>query len=204
MKKLKTAELALLLSLAAVCLWGACSLRTQEKLSQKMIRMHVIANSDSRGDQKLKLQVRDRVLTLTEDALRAAADSTQAAAKLQNVLPQIQAEAQQEIAARGYDYPVKAELVPAAFPTREYDGFSLPGGDYMALRLTIGEGQGHNWWCVVFPPLCTTAATDLQKTAVAVGLSEEEVALMTGADTSYILKFRSVELWERLKARLGK
>lgn len=194
----------MLLALAVTLLWGAISLQEQDDLARKMIRLHVIANSDSEADQTLKLQVRDKVLTLTEDTLRQSADMTEAEVKLTADLPQIEAAAQQEIMARGYDYPVKAELVPANFPTKEYDGFSLPGGDYTALRLTIGEGEGHNWWCVVFPPLCTTAATDLHKTAIAAGLTEEEIALMIQADTPYVLKFRSVELWELLKAKLGK
>ena len=194
----------MLLALAVTLLWGAISLQEQDDLARKMIRLHVIANSDSEADQTLKLQVRDKVLTLTEDTLRQSADMTEAEVKLTADLPQIEAAAQREIMVRGYDYPVKAELVPATFPTKDYDGFSLPGGDYTALRLTIGAGQGHNWWCVVFPPLCTTAATDLHKTAIAAGLTEEEIDLMTQADTPYVLKFRSVELWELLKAKLGK
>ena len=204
MKKWKIWELALLLSLAVTFLWGAVSLQEQEHLAGKMIRMHVLANSDSEADQTLKLQVRDKVLYLTETILRSSADMEEAQQRLRAELPRIQQAAQQEITARGYDYPVRAELVPAAFPTKEYDGFALPGGDYTALRLTIGAGEGHNWWCVVFPPLCTTAATDLPKTAIAAGLTEEDVALMTKADVPYVLKFRSVELWEQLKAKLGK
>ena len=194
----------MLLALAVTLLWGAISLQEQDDLARKMIRLHVIANSDSEADQTLKLQVRDKVLTLTEDTLRQSADMTEAEVKLTADLPQIEAAAQREIMVRGYDYPVKAELVPANFPTKEYDGFSLPGGDYTALRLTIGAGEGHNWWCVVFPPLCTTAATDLHKTAIAAGLTEEDIDLMTQADTPYVLKFRSVELWELLKEKLGK
>lgn len=204
MKRWKYGEIGLLLALAVTLLWGAVSLQEQDDLAQKMIRLHVIANSDSEADQTLKLQVRDEVLTLTEDTLRQSADMTDAEMRLNAALPCIEAAAQQEIMARGYDYPVKAELVPARFPTKDYDGFSLPGGDYTALRLTIGEGEGHNWWCVVFPPLCTTAATDLHETAIAAGLTEEEIGLMTQTDTPYVLKFRSVELWEQLKAKLGK
>lgn len=204
MKRWKYGEIGLLLALAVTFLWGAVSLQEQEDLSRKMIRLHIIANSDSEADQTLKLQVRDKVLTLTEDTLRQSADMTEAEVKLIAVLSQVEAAAQKEIIDRGYDYRVKAELIPAAFPTKEYDGFALPGGDYTALRLTIGEGRGHNWWCVVFPPLCTTAATDLHQTAIAAGLTEGEVDLMTRADTSYVLKFRSVELWEQLKTMLGK
>ena len=204
MFRFKRFEIVLLLALAVTLLWGAGSLKQQEDLSRKMIRMHVIANSDSREDQTLKLQVRDRVLTITENVLCQAGDMEAAEKRLTQVLSDIEEAARQEIKLQGYDYPVKAELLPAEFPTKDYDGFSLPGGRYTALRLTIGEGQGHNWWCVVFPPLCTAAATDLHETAIAAGLSEDDVALMTGENPSYVLKFHSVELWEQLKAWLGK
>ncbi len=87
---------------------------------------------------------------------------------------------------------------------REYDGFALPSGEYLALRVVIGEGAGKNWWCVVFPPLCTTAACDFQETAVSGGLGEEDLSLITEEDGGYVLRFRAVELWEGLRQWLGK
>ena len=110
--------------------------------------------------------------------------------------------AQAEVQANGYDYAVTAELEDTAFPTKEYDGFSLPAGEYLALRILIGEGAGQNWWCVVFPPLCTAASAGVPETALAAGLTEDQVSLMTEEDGGYQLKFKAVELWERLKAAL--
>ena len=81
--------------------------------------------------------------------------------------------------AEGYDYPVTVELADTAFPTREYDGFTLPAGTYLALRVVIGVGEGHNWWCVVFPPLCTAASSGVAQTAMAAGLTEDQVGLIT-------------------------
>ena len=99
---------------------------------------------------------------------------------------------------------VTTQLERAEFPLKEYDGFSLPAGEYMALRVVIGKGEGRNWWCVVYPPLCTAAATDISQTAIVAGLTEDDVGLITEEDTGYVLKFRSLELWERLRQWLGK
>lgn len=204
MTRWKKWELALLLGLCAAMLWGAWSMQRQDALAQKMIRLHVIANSDSETDQALKLEVRDKVLDFTTTVLQRSADMEDAQVRLREELTRIETIARREIAAQGYDYPVTAQLASAEFPLKEYDGFSLPAGEYMALRLVIGEGEGRNWWCVVYPPLCTAAATDLPQTAVSAGLTGDDVSLITEENTGYVLKFRSVELWEQLRQWLGK
>lgn len=204
MTRWKKWELALLLGLCAAMLWGAWSMQRQDALAQKMIRLHVIANSDSETDQALKLEVRDKVLDFTTTVLQRSADMEDAQVRLREELTRIETIARREIAAQGYDYPVTAQLASAEFPLKEYDGFSLPAGEYMALRLVIGEGEGRNWWCVVYPPLCTAAAADMPQTAIHAGLTDDDVSLITGEDTGYVLKFRSVELWEQLRQWLGK
>lgn len=204
MTRWKKWELALLLGLCAAMLWGAWSMQRQDALAQKMIRLHVIANSDSEADQALKLEVRDKVLDFTTTVLQRSADMEDAQVRLREELTRIETIARREIAAQGYDYPVTAQLASAEFPLKEYDGFSLPAGEYMALRLVIGEGEGRNWWCVVYPPLCTAAAADMPQTAIQAGLTGDDVSLITGEDTGYVLKFRSVELWEQLRQWLGK
>ena len=204
MTRWKKWELALLLGLCAAMLWGAWSMQRQDALAQKMIRLHVIANSDSDADQALKLEVRDRVLDFTTTVLQRSADMEDAQIRLREELTRIEDIAQREIAAQGYDYPVTAQLASTEFPLKEYDGFSLPAGEYMALRLVIGEGEGQNWGCVVYPPLCTAAATDMHRTAVAAGLTDDDVSLITEEDAGYVLRFRSVELWEQLRQWLGK
>ena len=195
-------ELALLLALAVTILWGAASLGQQEELGRKVIRLHVIANSDSPEDQALKLRVRDRVLARAQEILEQSADRAEAEIRLRESLPELEAIAEETVRANGYDYAVTAELEDTAFPTKEYDGFSLPAGEYLALRILIGEGVGQNWWCVVFPPLCTAASAGVPETALAAGLTEDQVSLMTEEDGGYQLKFKAVELWERLKAAL--
>lgn len=196
-------ELALGLGLAAALIWGNVSLHRQQALADRVVRLHILANSDSEEDQALKLQVRDRVLDRAAEILTESADRAAAEHALRAALPELESLAADEIALRGYDYPVTAELADTAFPTREYDGFALPAGRYLALRLVIGAGEGHNWWCVVFPPLCTAVSSDLAQTAMAAGLTEDDVQLITESESGYVLKFKSIELWESLRARLA-
>ena len=196
-------ELALLIGLAVTLLSGAVSLRTQEQLAEKVVRLHILANSDSEEDQALKLQVRDAVLARTTEILEQASDRTAAEADLRASLPELEALAETELTAAGCSYPVTAELTDTQFPTREYDGFALPAGKYLALRLVIGAGAGHNWWCVVFPPLCTAASTDLAQTAMSAGLSEDDVGLRTEETGGYVPKLKSLELWEALRSHWG-
>lgn len=196
-------ELALGLGLAAALIWGNVSLHRQQALADRVVRLHILANSDSEEDQALKLQVRDRVLDRAAEILTESADRAAAEHALRAALPELESLAADEIALRGYDYPVTAELADTAFPTREYDGFALPAGRYLALRLVIGAGEGHNWWCVVFPPLCTAVSSDLAQTAMAAGLTEDDVKLITESESGYVLKFKSIELWESLRARLA-
>ncbi len=196
-------ELALGLGLAAALIWGNVSLHRQQALADRVVRLHILANSDSEEDQALKLQVRDRVLDRAAEILTESADRAAAERALRAALPELESLAADEIARQGYDYPVTAELADTAFPTREYDGFALPAGRYLALRLVIGAGEGHNWWCVVFPPLCTAVSSDLAQTAMAAGLTEDDVQLITESESGYVLKFKSIELWESLRAYLA-
>lgn len=195
--------LSLLIGLLSAALWGGWSLGEQQKLADKVVRLHILANSDSDEDQVLKLRVRDSVLTRAEEILTASDGRQEAEKSLRGHLGELAALAGETVEAEGYAYPVTVELANTLFPTREYPGFRLPAGEYLALRVVIGEGGGRNWWCVVFPPLCAQSTTDLAQTAMSAGLAYEDVALMTEADSGYVLKFKSIELWEWLKTRMG-
>ena len=127
-RRLRIWELALLIGLAVFLLTGALSLRSQDQLADKVVRLHVLANSDSEEDQALKLKVRDRVLERATELLEQAADRKEAEALLRGQLLELEEIAAEEIAANGYDYPVSVELEPTQFPTKEYDGFALPAG----------------------------------------------------------------------------
>ena len=198
-KQVKIIELALLLGLAVFLCSGALALRTQEGLSDKVVRLHVLANSDSEEDQALKLRVRDVVLAHATAILEQSADRREAESRLRGQLLELERLAQQEIEAAGYSYPVSVELRSTAFPTKEYEGFTLPAGEYLALRVVIGAGAGQNWWCVVFPPLCTAASADVPASALAAGFSQEEVRLVTEENEGYVLKLKAVEWWQTLR-----
>lgn len=200
--RLKLVEIALLIGLAVFLVSGGLALRAQEQLSERVVRLHVLANSDGEEDQALKLKVRDRVLARATELLTQAKDRAEAESLLRAALPELEALAVRELRANGCDYPVRAELTDTEFPTRAYDGFTLPAGEYLALRVMIGEGAGRNWWCVVFPPLCTAASADVPAAALAAGLTEDQVGLITEEDQGYVLKLKAVEWWEEIRARL--
>ena len=196
-------ELSLLLGLLAALVWGMWSLNSQQELADKVVRLHILANSDSEEDQALKLQVRDAVLDRAEELLQDSGDRQEAEKRLRAALPELTELARETVAAHGYGYDVTAELTDTAFPTKEYGDFTLPAGEYLALRIVIGAGEGHNWWCVVFPPLCAQTTTDTAQTAMAAGLAEDDVKLMTEDGSGYVLKFKSIELWESLQGKFS-
>ena len=199
--KLRRWEVALMVGVAVALLCGVWLGGEQSALSDKVIRLHVIANSDTDADQALKLQVRDRILEEAAQAFRSGSTVDEAAAAIQAELPRLAQVGEEVVRAQGYDYAVTASLEPDVwFPTKDYDGFALPEGSYTALRVTIGSGKGHNWWCVVFPPLCLGSVTETVEEAAALGeLSDDDVALMTGQDDGYVIKFKAIELWEQFR-----
>ena len=199
--RLKIWEIALLLGVAVCLLSGARALHTQDELADKVVRLHVLANSDSEEDQALKLQVRDAVLDRAEDLLAQPSSRAEAEGKLRGQLLEFERLAEAVVREAGYDYEVTAELTDTEFPTREYEDFTLPAGEYLALRILIGDAAGRNWWCVVFPPLCTAASADVPASALAAGFTEDEVRLITEEDWGYVLKFKAVELWETLREK---
>lgn len=192
-------ELALLLAVAAAGLVGARLGAEQDALSDQVIRLHVVANSDSPQDQALKLEVRDAVLARCGLSL-AGLDRAEALETLERSLPQLGQVAADVVAQKGYAYPVRVSLRRESFPTRDYTDFSLPAGDYIALRVELGAAAGHNWWCVVFPPLCTGSVT---QAAAQTNLTNDQVSLITEESQGYVIRFKAIELWEDLKARLA-
>ncbi|WP_297235018.1 stage II sporulation protein R [uncultured Flavonifractor sp.] len=197
-KTLRRWELALLLGVAIAALAGVWLDRSQAALADQVIRLHVLANSDSEADQALKLKVRDRVLATAEEYFTPGATLEETQAVLTAHLADIAAAGADQVAEEGYRYPVTVSLEENYwFPTKEYTDFALPAGNYTALRVVIGEGDGQNWWCVVFPPLCLGSVSESSaQTALAGGFSQDQVSLITGEDQGYVVKFKAMELWE--------
>ena len=200
--KNKIAALSLLIAVTVTVLSGILLETEQKALSGKLIRLHVVADSDSPADQTLKLQVRDRVLEEAAVLLESVSDQKMAAAILTSHTGQLARAAVTALREQGCTDPVTVTVAEEAFPTREYDTFSLPAGTYTALRVVIGSGGGQNWWCVVFPSICTEAATE--DAAAVMNLSREEMDLITGNGTGYVLKFKLLELLEQLKQAVGR
>ena len=150
-KEIAIAIALILCVLSAYCgqFWESC-----ETVQEEVLRLHILANSDSEEDQKLKLKVRDRLLAESECWFSDTEEKSTAEENLQAHLAEIAAIAEEEIRENGYAYPVTVRLCRSDFSTREYEGFTMPAGEYDALRILIGEGEGQNWWCVMFPPLC--------------------------------------------------
>ena len=196
-------ESALLMAFAVTLLIGCCASAGRSALAEQVLRLHVVANSDDREDQAVKLKVRDAVLAQAQPALQGVTDSRTAEQVLTPMLAELERTAAEVLAAEGVDDRVSVSISDQWFPTKEYDSFSLPAGQYRALRVVIGAGEGQNWWCVVFPPLCFAAVTEEVAAAAAqAGLSEDQVALITGQDGGYVLKFKVIEWWEELLAKL--
>ena len=170
----------------------------EQHIYDAVIRLHVLANSDSERDQSLKLQVRDAVLAVTTQALSGCSSRDDAAARLQTIIPALTATAEQALRDQGCEDSVCIVLGQEDYPTRNYEAFCFPSGEYLSLRVMIGEAQGQNFWCVLFPPLCTSAATVEKKQAedefIAVGLSKDQYAIITETENSkYKLRFKFLE-----------
>lgn len=183
--------------LVCTALWAEA---TQVRLASQVIRLHVLANSDSEEDQALKLEVRDRVLETTSALLAGETEPQAAAVLLDQHLEDIAQTAAQEISAQGHDDRVEVRLEQTWFPTRQYQGISLPAGNYLALRVLIGAAEGHNWWCVVFPNLCLPAVSE--RALEASTLTPGQISLLQEEETSYVFRFKTLEFWQSLKHRL--
>lgn len=167
-----------------------------------VIRLHVLANSDSEGDQALKLTVRDAVLKKTQEILKGVTTRTQAEQILRENLEAIRLGAEACVRKEGSKDVVAVSLGEERYPTREYENLAFPGGEYLSLRVMIGEAQGQNWWCVLFPPLCLSAATtkaEAEDIFLSAGLTEQQYRIITDSDnTKYKLRFKILEVAENL------
>ena len=184
-QRLHPIELTLMIVAALALTSGAVALHTQSQLAEKVVRLHVLANSDSEEDQALKLKVRDAVLACL-DAACPAGNQTDARSWAARNLFTLQLAARHALARCGVNATVQVQLVNMYFPARQYTGGCLPAGRYDAVRITIGSGSGQNWWCVLYPSLCFTNATcavvdEDGKKELKEALSAEEYEMVTAA-----------------------
>ena len=187
-KSIKHTTVCILCLLAVTLLLAALPVRGEENIYTDVIRLHIIAASDAEEDQALKLSVRDAVLSVYGSALTSYPDRDSAAAAARKMLPGIRSLAERTLRAAGCDKPVSVTLTEEDYPTRDYETFSLPAGRYLSLRVLIGEAEGQNWWCVLYPPLCLDTATEGEN------LTDAEWGLLTeNGGGHYQVKFKVLE-----------
>lgn len=169
--------------------WSFRLFSDRQQLREGLIRFHVVANSDAPEDQAVKLRVRDAVLDSIRDDLHNVADMDAAREYLQENLSKIGQIANETLHAAGFEETAVVSLCREAFDLRKYETFSLPAGVYESLRIVIGEGQGHNWWCVAFPELCVPATADVfAETAAEAGFSDSLTDTLQD-DGAYEIRF---------------
>ena len=179
--------------IAFLTLWGFIPTAEECSIYDSTLRLHVIANSDSESDQEIKLKVRDAVLSHISEY--NAKTKEEALTKVMADTDKIEDIAKDVLKENGKAQNVKIEIGEEEYPLRHYEDFSLPAGVYTSVRVIIGEGEGKNWWCVLFPPMCTSYASEWdEEQYVSVGLSGEQYDLITGSNGEYKVKFKLLEI----------
>lgn len=192
---LKNISVAIALALS-VCVYAVEDFQSGcENVRDSVLRLHVIANSDSDADQQLKLRVRDAIIE-TGALIFNECDSKEEAAEIAKEQSAYLTEtAERVIRESGREYGVSVEIGKEIYPVRTYENATLPAGEYLSLRVVIGEGAGRNWWCVVFPPMCVSAATEEQSLETVLN---GEGMMVVNSDPKYEVRFKLVEWWERI------
>lgn len=171
-------------------------IKTSQNIRNDVLRLHVLANSDTVEDQDLKLKVRDAVLEEGKDIFGGEINVENAEEKIATEKSRLVDAAENVVKQNGFDYDVDVFVTDEYFGTRSYGDITLPAGNYTAVKVTIGESAGHNWWCVMFPPMCLPAAED--KTDIDMYLSEDEVKVVK-CNPEYDVRFKIVEWYEQIK-----
>lgn len=201
---MKKVLIYILCILGATLVISAVPVSGEEDIYDSVIRFHIIANSDDEKDQKIKLELRDYIFTQYHDKLSSYNNISDAKSDISENLGEIEETAEQFLKEHGYDYNVHVTLTEEYYPTRTYDTFTLPSGNYTSLRIIIGEGEGHNWWCVLFPPMCLESATGdiIDYSDVSAGLTESQYRLISESEKpEYNVKFRVLEILEEVCGR---
>lgn len=200
-KKMLKIEASVLAAFLIACVLNISSFSEKcDSIRNKMLRMHVIANSDSEADQALKLKVRDALLAEGKEIFDGSVTADDAKLKILPETQRLRKAALDVIEKEGFEYDVKITVENEYFNTRTYDNsVTLPAGYYTAVKVIIGEGEGHNWWCVMFPPMCLPAA--VKECELSDFLEKDEVEIVEGKD-KYKFKFKIVEIFEKFSEKL--
>ncbi|MBE6699972.1 MAG: stage II sporulation protein R [Ruminococcaceae bacterium] len=179
---------------------GLLPVHGEDEIYNKVVRLHVLANSDSEEDQAVKIAVRDAILDVTVPLLQDCKTKEEAVTLLEANRPFLTEAAQAVLQKEGFDDAVSIEMGLEDYPTRTYDSLCFPAGEYISMRVNIGEAEGQNWWCCLFPPLCLGAATVNEKKAedacISVGFTPTQYKIITESDKPvYRARFKILELF---------
>ena len=201
---MKTVTLLTALTLVLFLFLGLMPVHGEGEIYDNVLRLHVLANSDSEEDQALKLRVRDEILKHCSPRLAQCKNRAEAEAAVQAMQNEIETLAEKTVFEAGYDYGVSVTLGEEEYPERTYDSLCFPSGEYLSLRVCIGEAEGKNWWCVLFPPLCLETASiktrkEAEEAFVAAGFTPEQYKIITESDkVTYRVRFKLLEILEDL------
>lgn len=183
--------------LIAIAILSVLPVNGEEMIYTDTIRLHVIAASDEAKEQELKLKVRDKVLEIVTGLTDGVESKDEALKIIESNIDTINEIAQETVKENGYSHKTETVIGLEEYPEREYESFKLPAGEYISLRVKIGEAEGKNWWCVLFPPLCTTAASRQEEAFVSAGFTGEQYKVITKSETGrYKVKFKLLEIIE--------
>ena len=194
-------RISIVIGIVTAVIFSICSFaKTSEEIRSDVLRLHVIANSDSSVDQNLKLRLRDYILEEGEDIFDGSVNVENAVKKIEPKLAELEKSAETFVKNAGFDYDVKITLSNEYFTTRTYESVTLPAGKYLALRVVIGSGEGHNWWCVMFPPMCVPAAD--KKDEIENVFTDKEIKLVE-SKPKYEPRFKVVEIYEHIRETIS-
>lgn len=194
-------RISIAIGIVTAVIFSICSFaKTSEEIRSDVLRLHVIANSDSSVDQNLKLRLRDYILEEGEDIFDGSVNVENAIKKIEPKLAELENLAETFVKNAGFDYDVKITLSNEYFTTRTYESVTLPAGKYLALRVVIGSGEGHNWWCVMFPPMCVPAAD--KKDEIENVFTDKEIKLVE-SKPKYEPRFMVVEIYEQIRETIS-
>lgn len=199
MKKIKMIEISVAIGLVVSIIFSVIGFSADcREIRNNVVRLHILANSDADEDQNVKLLVRDALLSCGSDIFSGEVNIDNASECLAEEKALLISKANEVLAENGFEYTAEMFLTEEYFPTREYEDFTLPAGEYLALKVVLGKGEGHNWWCVMFPPLCLPAATKRTDTEIILGKDGAEII---SNPVKYEMRFKIVEIIEELRMK---
>ncbi len=199
----KTEKLLTKITVITVCAFlFLCVLpvHSEEEIYDRALRLHVIANSDTEIDQEVKLSVRDGVLEYLASYLEGAGTREEARDAVEAQSSEIEKLAEEILNENGFSYGAKLEVCFEDYPRKDYESFAFPAGNYLSVKIKLGEAEGKNWWCVLFPRLCTSVAMSAEEEFIAVGFTPDQYKIITESDRAvYKVRFRFLEFFEEMR-----